>query len=496
MENRPKKSFFIWLIFLIVLPLIAIIILATISFIMYQHTISFNEFLIRGELLTKQAAHLAEKPILEESFFDLIDAIEMISKEKDVVQVHVIDTKGMIIESSNHRMRKNRSVHTLIRDFTWKDFGKGNVVHFLYPIFGGVKGFTCVELSKKRMNDDLRNISVIAMIFLVLFIVLSIFISFLISRSIIKPINSLQVTFKEVSEGNLLAPIDITRTDELGNLARSFSQTRDEIVKHINELKRKERIDKEMEIAASVQRFMLPEKAAYIRDYDSAAVSIPAGEVGGDFYDILPIDRENFLLIIGDVSGKGLQSALYLSTAMSILSTAVHDFIIRGANAATFSPLTMLKILNDVLMSKMKRTNFVTAFLGVLNTREHVFRYANSGHEPAILYNPKTGTYEELKTEGQACGIVRQEQYVTTLEEGTALVGLKNYLLFYTNGVTDVRNKNNESYRSLFLDRIKKIEGDETADAIVSGICKSVEDFLDGEPRSDDLTIVCLKRLA
>jgi serine phosphatase RsbU (regulator of sigma subunit)/uncharacterized membrane protein affecting hemolysin expression len=494
MKKERKKSFFIRILLLIVIPLIIITIVATMSFVIYQQTISFNEFLIRGELLSKQAAHLVEMPILEQSYFDLIDAIDTISREKGVVHVHVMDTDGTIIESSNHKIRKGKSPHTSIKAFTWEEYEEEQLVHFLYPILGGVKGFTCVELSKEQMNNEVRTIFIMTMMFLFVFIGLSILISYLISRSIIKPINKLQVTFKEVSEGNLLAPIDTSRMDELGNLARSFSHTRDEIVRHINELKGKERTEKALEMAASVQLAMLPQKTPDIQGYDCAADSRVAKEVGGDFYDIIALEKEKYLILIGDVSGKGIQAALYMNVTMSIIYTVVHEFISKGGPVSSFSLLHILETLNDVLNTGMKRANFVTLFLGILDTRQHVLRFTSSGHEPGILYNPKEKKYEELKTGGQPCGVVSKGLFKNTLEEGTALIEAGTYVLFNTDGITDVCNRNSESYRKHYLERVKTIEGHESAEKIVGYILEGVKQFFEGEPQQDDITVVCLKR--
>lgn len=469
---------------------------ASLVFILYQRAISFSEFLTRGELLTKQVAHLAENPLLEESYYDLIDTIDTIIKEKDVVHVHVMDRNGVVIESSNHKIRRQKTPHSLVNTFTWEELEDNTVIHFLYPVLGGAKGFTCVELSKKRMNNELNRIIIMTYIFIFLFICISFLISFLISRSIIKPINILKDTFKQVADGNLNVPIDTSRTDEIGNLARSFARTRDEIIKYIEKLKDKERMEKELEMAASVQKNMLPGELPDVSGYDIAAGSFMAREIGGDFYDVITIDNENFMIVIGDVSGKGMPAALYMSAAMSIIYGIIFDFKFSRETISSFSLLGILEILNNVLKTKMRRASFVTIFMGILNTKNNQFRYSSSGHDPVILFNPKTDRYEELKTFGQSCGIVKAGLFKKTLEEKTVTIKHNDYLMFNSDGVTEAHNKNKDQYKKHYIANISKIQGEESAESIISFLINDIRDFVNKEPQHDDITLVCIKKIS
>jgi serine phosphatase RsbU (regulator of sigma subunit) len=493
-RNRANKFFF-KIFLLILIPLLIIVLFASISFILYQKAIYFQEFLIRGELLTKQAAHLAENPLLEESYFDLIDAIDIIMKEKDVVHVHVMDKDGTIIESSNRKIRKQKTPHTLVNSFAWEELPGTNIVHFLFPVLGGAKGFTCVELSKKRMNAQINRIFIMTCVFIILFICIAFLVSYLISRSIIKPINNLKDTFKQVADGNLTAPIDTSRADEIGNLARSFARTRDEILKYIEKLKDKERLEKELEMAASVQRTMLPRELPAISGYDIAAESFMAREVGGDFYDIITMDDENHMIIIGDVSGKGMPAALYMSATLSIIYGIMYEFKHSGDAVVSFSLLSLLEILNNVLKSKMRRASFVTIFVGILNIKNNQFRYSSSGHDPVILYNPKTERYEELKTFGQSCGIVKTGLFKKTLEEKIVTIRKDDYLIFNTDGVTEAYNKNKDPYKKQYLTNICNIQGEESAGNVISFFTNDIRDFANQAPQHDDITLVCIKKI-
>lgn len=495
MRKKQTNSFFLKIFLLILIPLSFILLVASLSFGVYQWDVLFSDLLMRGELVVKQAAHLAENPLLEESYFDLLDAIDIIMKEKDVVHVHVMDTDGTIIESSNHKIRKTKMSHSVVKTFAWIETPGNDIIHFLYPVLGGVKGFVCVELSKKRISTEIAGIHTLLTIFILLFIGISLLISYLISRSIIKPINNLKDTFKQVADGNLDVQINTSRTDEIGTLARSFAKTRDEIVKYIEELKGKERLEKELEVAAAVQRNMIPRELPSISGYDIAATSFMAREVGGDFYDIITIDRENLMIIIGDVSGKGMPAALYMSATLSIIYGIIYEFKYSRKAISTFSLLSVLEILNNVLKAKMRRASFVTLFIGILNLKNNQFRYSSSGHDPVILYNPKTERYEELKTVGQSCGIVRAGLFNKTLEEKIITIKKDDYLLFNTDGVTEAYNKNKDLYKKNYLANINNLQGEESPEGIITFLINDIRDFINKEPQHDDITLVCIKKM-
>ncbi|MBN2444666.1 MAG: HAMP domain-containing protein, partial [Spirochaetales bacterium] len=238
MKKKRSKSFYSRIVILILIPLCIIMIIISLIFRMYQHKITFEEFLLRGELLAKQTARMAEKPILENSDFDLIDVINAITEEKDVVDVYIMNNDGVIIESSNHKMRKGQSPHQRVKEFRWEKSGSNKVLHFLYPVMAGVKGFVCVELSSDRMNRDRINMIFIIHGAMIIFVGIALFVSFFISHSIVKPIKSLSHTFTMIAGGDFDAPIDVSRPDELGDLARSFAHMRDVIRENINKVQK------------------------------------------------------------------------------------------------------------------------------------------------------------------------------------------------------------------------------------------------------------------
>jgi histidine kinase len=251
-----------------------------------------------------------------------------------------------------------------------------------------------------------------------------------------------------------------------------------------------ERIKKEMEMAAAIQKIMLPAILPVINDYDVSARYQMAREAGGDFYDVRKINNENYLLVTGDVSGKGMPAALYMSAVINILRTEVECL---NFDLHKIEPANLLKITNRLIKSTMQKGNFVTLFIGILNTGEHTLSYSTAGHEAAILWNPETKRYKTLKTYGQPCGLIAEEDY--EIEQDFINLDKGDFILINTDGITEAKNDQAKefsfnSYNEVILS-LK--ENDSTSDA-VKMILEKVKLFTGDIPQYDDISILCIKR--
>lgn len=250
----------------------------------------------------------------------------------------------------------------------------------------------------------------------------------------------------------------------------------------------------EQETAASIQMNMLPGTLPDITGYEISAVSRIAEKAGGDFYDIIQLDDDNILIMIGDTSGKEMTAVLYMNATISILYALVYGLKYSEGTLSSISLLHVLEILNNILRIKTGRGHFVTVFIGVLNIKIHQLRYTTSGHNPVILYNPETRKYKELKTNGQLCGIVKTELYKKTLEEKTESIEPGDCLIFYTNGITEALNVHKELYKKHYYESIRQIKENMSARDIVSFLLKGAEAFTHEIPQLDDITLICLKK--
>ena len=147
----------------------------------------------------------------------------------------------------------------------------------------------------------------------------------------------------------------------------------------------------ELEIAAEIQRSFLPEDIPQLEGFEIAATSLPAKEVGGDFFDVMPMDviplpDQQMGVLIADVSGKGVPAALFMALSRVIVRTSSTWFKV---------PSDIIRHANSIISSDSKTGMFVTLFYGVIDKDTRKFTFVNAGHNPPILYHGDSGTMEE-----------------------------------------------------------------------------------------------------
>jgi predicted ATPase/serine phosphatase RsbU (regulator of sigma subunit) len=255
-----------------------------------------------------------------------------------------------------------------------------------------------------------------------------------------------------------------------------------------------ERLKKEMEMAASIQLGMLPKELPKIEGYDLAALCEMAKEAGGDLYDVLEVSDGKYLIVIGDVSGKGMPAALYMSAALNVLRTEIACFALEAGR--TISPATMLKIVNKMMKSAMKRGSFITLFVAILDTKAHTFTYTSGGHDPCVVWNPTTKRKELINTKGKACGPIAPKLYDPTVVEQEINIQAGDYLFFNTDGITEAKDSAAKEYTDTrYHNDIEDITDSETPQIALETLFKRVKLFAGEAPQYDDMTMLCIRRL-
>jgi serine phosphatase RsbU (regulator of sigma subunit) len=259
-----------------------------------------------------------------------------------------------------------------------------------------------------------------------------------------------------------------------------------QLQKAYNELKdaqeqliEKERLERELQVAAGIQMSILPDVLPETSGFDFGGLVVPAHQVGGDFYDVFPVGTGKIGVLIGDVADKGVPSAIFMARAHALIVTeAAHGFpagkVMREANRH----ITHLE----------KSTQFVTTLFRVLDCKTGEFAYARAGHEPPLLLSPN-GQVERLpfKT-GMALGAVED----IVLDENTIWLTPGSTLLFYTDGLTDCRNPEGEPFG---LERIQSaltgLRG-LSAQEVCGRLLSMLKEYQLGSPQDDDVTLVAV----
>ena len=244
-------------------------------------------------------------------------------------------------------------------------------------------------------------------------------------------------------------------------------------------------LKQELDIAKIIQTSMLPKSFPAFpgrKEFDIYARMIPAKEVGGDLYDYFLIDKYRVGIIIGDVSGKGVAAAIL----MAVCKTLLRATALKGIPADD-----VLTEVNRIIVDESPSTMFVTVFYGVLDTRNGSFEYSNGGHNAPYLLSADGS----LKSIEDAGGLMIGAMEDSGYESKIIMLQPGDSVLFYTDGVTEAFNKNEEEFSDERLRKLintgKSLYPEKLVDLVFSGITE----FTDGCEQSDDITCMSLKYL-
>ena len=255
---------------------------------------------------------------------------------------------------------------------------------------------------------------------------------------------------------------------------RKTTKERDE---YFNELQRKKY---ELEIAHEIQESFLPQEMPNLDGYDIFALNLPAKEVGGDFYDFIPISKDKIGVTIADVSGKSVPAALFMAVSRTILRAKAMG----NSNAAE-----VIEDANKLIAEDSDTGMFVTLFYAILDLKNKTMEYVNAGHNNPVLFIRKTGSMECLSAKGIALGAIDTIE----LEEKKVNLQSGDVIVFYTDGVTEAINDKEEFFGQKRLYKLIKSHSDLNAEGIVNTIKKEVVSFSQSQSQFDDITLMVIK---
>lgn len=246
------------------------------------------------------------------------------------------------------------------------------------------------------------------------------------------------------------------------------------------ELIEKERITRELETASAIQKSILPGIFENIGKVKIGAISMPARDVGGDYYDFVVIDENRFVALIADVSGKGIPAALFAALTKNILRMETNNFT---------TVESILEKANKYIYMDSETSMFVTAAIFMVNHKEKIIEYSFAGHNEQIIYHTSSNKIEILKSKGIPLGIKKNYSYerkVLKYDEGDTLI-------LFTDGATEASNKNMEQFgEENFINSIlRHIHMNETQ--MLHSIKKEILDYSNKENLFDDLTMMIIK---
>ena len=247
----------------------------------------------------------------------------------------------------------------------------------------------------------------------------------------------------------------------------------------------RQRMIEELNIGREIQLGLLPDTVPTIPGWEFAAVYETATQVGGDIYDFIldEASPSHIELMVADVTGKGVPAALFMASMRSTLRTLARQ---------EDSPSTILRLANRAIMEDIRSPLFLSAIFGRLNTLTGEIKLANAGHDWPLLCRAKLNQIEVLDIPGFVLGMFKDidlQEFSVQLEPGDSLV-------IFTDGVTEARNEVGQFFDDERLIEVIQNNRCQSAEQIAQKIVEEVTAFAAGQPRSDDLTLLVIKRTA
>jgi len=241
----------------------------------------------------------------------------------------------------------------------------------------------------------------------------------------------------------------------------------------------KQRMEKELAVAKQIQRGLLPKQLPLLKNFDFAAFIEPSRQVGGDYYDFIPIDNNRTGIVIADASGKGVPAALFTARMQVMIQSEVKF----GRRLEE-----MMSSINNFLAVSTSSDCFATCFYGEIDDNFRRLYYCNAGHNYPILVR-KNGSVEDLDKGGLILGAFPEAKY----ETGEILFEPGDMLVLYTDGLSEAMDDSNTEYGEKRLTEHLLKLGMQSAEVICSMIVKSVKQFAAGIDDLDDMTLVVVR---
>ena len=242
----------------------------------------------------------------------------------------------------------------------------------------------------------------------------------------------------------------------------------------------KQRMERDLAVARNIQRSLLPDAPPVVPGYDIAVINRMCYEVGGDYYDFLNLGPQTLLIVVADVEGKGVSSALVMSNLQATLRALVMH--LHSLEVLTIS-------LNEMIYNDTKSEKFLSIFLGLVDIRRGGLHYINAGHVPPILVKGTTGEYKTLESGGTVIGLFPDAEY----NRGAAKLDPGDILVCCTDGILEASNLEDEEYETERLAEAVARHRTKTAQQIVDAVLEEVTAFSVGGKNIDDKVLMVVK---
>jgi serine phosphatase RsbU (regulator of sigma subunit) len=359
--------------------------------------------------------------------------------------------------------RRNRRLFSAISN-PWSNLG-----HFY---LGG-------STSSRIMRVIFSFIVTLTMLMMIVYFFAAAFAAVLIF-SISRAVNRIEKGTKAVERGDFTYRIRMKPQNQLGEMAMSFDRMTESIVTLLSSVAEKERLQSEIEIAASIQRNLLPKEGPQFRGVSFSAHFEPTASIGGDYYDVFNLDKSRLAVAIGDVSGHGLSTGLVMAMVKAAITTLVEE----GADERS-----LFQRLNELVYRSTERRAFMTLAFTIFDLEHKKIRHTNAGHLYPYLLRSSGGAPISIESPSLPLG-VRSEMMTQTaeidLEDGDAVV-------YLSDGIVEAQDAEGDPFGFDQLEMLLERQQDRSPAAIRDMILDAVARHSGSRPADDDRTVMVLR---
>jgi serine phosphatase RsbU (regulator of sigma subunit) len=297
------------------------------------------------------------------------------------------------------------------------------------------------------------------------------------SSRLTRHLSSLSDAAHRIAQGDYAARVTVASNDEVGRLARAFNSMAADIQQHHRDALQQERIRRELELGRQIQADMLPQAPLHLGVMEIKGVSVPAREVGGDFFNYFALTDGRIALLVGDVSGKGVGAALLMANIQASLRTRLA----LGQDLAAIA-----REIDVDIEGNTPPPVYATLFVGILNPATRELRYVNAGHNPQYIVR-HDGRLEHMTSSGLPVGLISGHGY----QEARVQLAPGDQLFFYTDGCVETENDQEEMFGAERLERL--LVSSAGTDDLIARVESVLRAFQGSREAFDDATMMVVK---
>ncbi|HHS12178.1 MAG TPA: hypothetical protein ENN03_00255 [bacterium] len=253
---------------------------------------------------------------------------------------------------------------------------------------------------------------------------------------------------------------------------------------YLNRISERERMQRELEIARHIQLTFLPRTWPRVDGLDVAGRCVPAREVGGDYFDFLPMGERKLGIVIGDVSGKGISAAFYMTLTKGFFKSLARQ---------NRSPRRLLIDLNELFYENAERGFFISMIYAVFDLEKRTLTFARAGHNPMLVLRSDHEAAEEWRPPGIALGLEPGKLFTRTIQQKTLTFQRGDIFIFYTDGISEAQNALQEEFGEERLMELVETSKRGRADDLLKNIHQGVQRFISEAQQHDDMTAVVIR---